>query len=112
MNFATTSIYLRGVGLLRCLIAPKTITVVIFAVGGIALVPGYMNAFLITSLMMDGRPPRKRLDRYPGITILTTADPQMRSQKCGQVLQCSNTIVRLGPLGAALLQRAGGGKLW
>ena len=47
--------------------------IAIFAVGGIALVPGYMNAFLITSLMIDKRPPRKRLDRYPGITILIAA---------------------------------------
>ncbi len=47
--------------------------IAIFAVGGIALVPGYMNAFLITSLMIDRRPLRKRLDTYPGITILIAA---------------------------------------
>ena len=31
------------------------------AVGGIALVPGFMNAFLIASLLLDRRPPRVQL---------------------------------------------------
>jgi len=44
-----------------------------FAVGGIALVPGFMNAFLATSLVMDRRPPRRIPDRYPGISILVAA---------------------------------------
>jgi len=43
------------------------------AVGGIALVPGFMNAFLIASLLLDRRPPRRRIYRYPGITILIAA---------------------------------------
>lgn len=47
--------------------------IAVFAVGGIALVPGYINAFLITGLLIDKRPPRKRLDHYPGITILIAA---------------------------------------
>ena len=47
--------------------------VAVFAVGGIALVPGYMNAFLIVGLLIDKRPPRQRLARYPGITILIAA---------------------------------------
>ena len=47
--------------------------IAIFAVGGIALVPGFMNAFLITSLMIDRRPPRTPLTKYPGVTILIAA---------------------------------------
>lgn len=47
--------------------------VTIFAVGGIALVPGFMNAFLLSSLLMDRRPPRPPLAAYPGITILVAA---------------------------------------
>ena len=48
-------------------------TLAIFAVGGIALVPGFMNAFLVAGLLLDRRPTRKRLVAYPGITILIAA---------------------------------------
>jgi biofilm PGA synthesis N-glycosyltransferase PgaC len=48
-------------------------TLAIFAIGGIAIVPGFMNAFLVTSLLMDRRPRRKPLAAYPGITILVAA---------------------------------------
>ena len=37
----------------------------LLAVGGIALVPGFMNAFLIASLLLDRRPPRGQPSRYP-----------------------------------------------
>ncbi len=43
------------------------------AVGGIALVPGFMNAFLVASLLFDRRPARRRIYRYPGVTILIAA---------------------------------------
>ncbi|MFJ4290484.1 glycosyltransferase [Cupriavidus sp. NPDC089707] len=42
-------------------------------VGGIAIIPGFMNAFLIASLAMDRRPPRRQLDDYPPLTILIAA---------------------------------------
>jgi hypothetical protein len=38
--------------------------VAIFAVGGIAVLPGMMNAFLVTGLLLDRRPPRKPLVDY------------------------------------------------
>ncbi|MBU0748045.1 MAG: glycosyltransferase family 2 protein [Gammaproteobacteria bacterium] len=41
---------------------------------GIAVVPGFMNAFLVVSLMLDRRPGARRSDaRYPGISILVAA---------------------------------------
>jgi biofilm PGA synthesis N-glycosyltransferase PgaC len=43
------------------------------AVGGIALVPGFMNAFLIASLLLDRRPPRMQPTRYPSVSILIAA---------------------------------------
>ena len=43
------------------------------AVGGIALVPGFMNAFLIASLLLDRRPPRMKPSRYPAVSILIAA---------------------------------------
>jgi biofilm PGA synthesis N-glycosyltransferase PgaC len=42
-------------------------------IGGIAIVPGFMNAFLIGSLAMDRRPMRRHLDTYPPLTILIAA---------------------------------------
>jgi biofilm PGA synthesis N-glycosyltransferase PgaC len=39
----------------------------------IAFVPGFMNAFLATSLLLDRRPLRRRLAAYPGVTILIAA---------------------------------------
>ncbi|HWJ37403.1 MAG TPA: glycosyltransferase [Sphingomicrobium sp.] len=39
----------------------------------IAFVPGFMNAFLATSLLLDKRPPRRRPAIYPGVTILIAA---------------------------------------
>lgn len=44
-----------------------------FVVGGIALVPGFMNAFLAASLLLDRRPPRNIPAQYPGISILVAA---------------------------------------
>jgi biofilm PGA synthesis N-glycosyltransferase PgaC len=45
----------------------------LFAVGGIALVPGFMNAFLIASLLLDRRPARKQPAQYPDVSILIAA---------------------------------------
>ena len=45
----------------------------LFAVGGIALVPGFMNSFLIASLILDRRPPRMQPSRYPAVSILIAA---------------------------------------
>jgi biofilm PGA synthesis N-glycosyltransferase PgaC len=42
-------------------------------IAGIALIPGFMNAFLIASLALDRRPGRARLANYPGLTILVAA---------------------------------------
>jgi biofilm PGA synthesis N-glycosyltransferase PgaC len=48
-------------------------TFALLAVGGIALVPGFMNAFLIASLLLDRRPTRMQPSRYPAISILIAA---------------------------------------
>ena len=47
--------------------------VAIFAVGGIAVLPGMMNAFLVTGLLLDKRPQRQKLMDYPAISILVAA---------------------------------------
>lgn len=47
--------------------------VAIFAVGGIAVLPGMMNAFLVAALLLDRRPPRRKLMDYPAISLLVAA---------------------------------------
>ncbi|HUG46665.1 MAG TPA: glycosyltransferase [Sphingomicrobium sp.] len=45
----------------------------LFAISFIAYVPGFMNAFLVTSLLLDRRPRRRKPDVYPGVTVLIAA---------------------------------------
>lgn len=40
---------------------------------GIAILPGFMNAFLVTGLLLDRRPPRAVITEYPGVTVLVAA---------------------------------------
>ena len=47
--------------------------IAITIVGGIALIPGFMNAFLATSLLLDKRPVHRRLVGYPSLSILIAA---------------------------------------
>lgn len=44
-----------------------------FLIASIAIIPGFMNAFLLFSLLLDKRPQRKHLDSYPPLTILIAA---------------------------------------
>ena len=45
----------------------------IWALTFIAFVPGFMNAFLAVSLLLDRRPPRRKPLFYPGVSILIAA---------------------------------------
>lgn len=47
--------------------------IALLVIGGIALVPGLMNAFLAASLLLDRRPLRRSWDGYPAISILIAA---------------------------------------
>jgi biofilm PGA synthesis N-glycosyltransferase PgaC len=42
----------------------------LYLVSFIAYVPGFMNAFLMVSLLLDRRPPRAKAERLPGVTVL------------------------------------------
>lgn len=43
-------------------------------VAGVALLPGFMSAFLVASLLIDSRPPRRRdIKNYPAVTVLVAA---------------------------------------
>ena len=45
----------------------------------IAYAPGFMNAFMILSLLMDRRPARIQLESYPALTILVAAYQEERT---------------------------------
>ena len=45
----------------------------IFIIFGIAIIPGFINAFLSSSLLFDNRPKKKIIETYPPITILISA---------------------------------------
>jgi biofilm PGA synthesis N-glycosyltransferase PgaC len=45
----------------------------LFAISFIAYVPGFMNAFLVTTLLLDRRPPKEPPLLYPGLTVLIAA---------------------------------------
>lgn len=44
-----------------------------FAILSIAIVPGFMNAFLACGLLLDRRPPRRWIGAYPGVSIIIAA---------------------------------------
>ena len=44
-----------------------------FVIFGIAIIPGFMNAFLIIGLLLDRRPKRKSIAYFPDISILVAA---------------------------------------
>ncbi|HWW11180.1 MAG TPA: glycosyltransferase [Brevundimonas sp.] len=45
----------------------------VIAIGFIAYVPGFMNAFLLSTLALDRRPNRVKPRRYPAVSILVAA---------------------------------------
>jgi poly-beta-1,6-N-acetyl-D-glucosamine synthase len=51
----------------------------IFLLGGLAIVPGMMNMFVAASLVLDKRPPRRALARYPGVSVLIFVRNQAQS---------------------------------
>jgi biofilm PGA synthesis N-glycosyltransferase PgaC len=66
------SVYLAGAWMhdLAMLTSPMF---ALWALTFIAFVPGFMNAFLATSLLLDARPPRNKHALYPGVTLLVAA---------------------------------------
>jgi biofilm PGA synthesis N-glycosyltransferase PgaC len=51
----------------------------LFAITFIAYVPGFMNTFLVTSLLLDRRPGRRQPAAYPPVTILVAAYEEERA---------------------------------
>jgi len=70
--WTTLSVYLAGAWMhdLASLTSPMFS---LWALTFIAFVPGFMNAFLATSLLLDARPARNKHAIYPGVTLLIAA---------------------------------------
>jgi biofilm PGA synthesis N-glycosyltransferase PgaC len=47
--------------------------IAIFLIGFIAIIPGFMNAFIMVALALDKRPPVPLHDQYPSVTVLVAA---------------------------------------
>lgn len=45
----------------------------VFLIAFIAIVPGFMNAFVVASMLLDNRPARVKPRRYPPVTLLIPA---------------------------------------
>ncbi|MCT2559411.1 glycosyltransferase family 2 protein [Tsuneonella sp. YG55] len=58
---------------LRDLSAIVGVTIAAVIIAFIAYIPGFMNAFLLSTLLFDRNPPRRRVNSYPGTTILVAA---------------------------------------
>jgi biofilm PGA synthesis N-glycosyltransferase PgaC len=44
-----------------------------FLIGFIAIIPGFMNAFIMVALALDKRPSLKVFETYPAVTVLVAA---------------------------------------
>lgn len=67
----------------------------------IAFVPGFMNAFLATSLLLDRRPPRRTPLAYPCVSILVAAYNEEAG--IGATLESIARLNYLGPVEALVI---------
>lgn len=81
-KFALTVVFSLAWALLSLRLAHRWIEDLSLLVGGplahlvilgIAILPGFMNAFLVVGLLLDQRPPRAAVTDYPGVTVLVAA---------------------------------------
>jgi len=45
----------------------------LYVIGFVAVIPGFMNAFIVLSLLLDARPIRKLIAEFPPVTVLVPA---------------------------------------
>lgn len=67
----------------------------------IAFIPGFMNAFLATSLLLDKRPPRRLPLAYPGVSILIAAYNEEAG--IGATLESIANLNYVGPIEALVI---------
>lgn len=64
----------------------------LLVIGGIALVPGFMNAFLAISILVDQRPPRLEFEQYPPSASSSPRSTRPRSSSGRSARSLSRTI--------------------
>jgi biofilm PGA synthesis N-glycosyltransferase PgaC len=76
----------------------------IFFIGGLALVPSAMNVFIVASLLLDRRPPRRALARYPALSVLMYVRDQ--AQSIGETIESIRRQEYPGPFEVILIDDA------
>ncbi|HTN48123.1 MAG TPA: glycosyltransferase [Burkholderiaceae bacterium] len=75
-----------------------------FFIGGLALVPSAMNVFIVASLLLDRRPPRRALARYPALSVLMYVRDQ--AQSIAQTIESIRRQEYPGPFEVILIDDA------
>jgi biofilm PGA synthesis N-glycosyltransferase PgaC len=76
----------------------------IFSIGGLALVPSAMNMFIVAGLLLDRRPPRRALARYPALSVLMYVRDQ--AQSIAQTIESIRRQEYPGPFEVILIDDA------
>jgi poly-beta-1,6-N-acetyl-D-glucosamine synthase len=76
----------------------------VFFIGGLALVPSAMNMFIVASLLLDRRPPRRALARYPALSVLMYVRDQ--AQSIAQTIESIRRQEYPGPFEVILIDDA------
>ena len=76
----------------------------IFFIGGLALVPSTVNMFVVASLLMDRRPPRRALARYPALSVLMYVRDS--AQSIGETIESIRRQEYPGPFEVILIDDA------
>lgn len=72
IGWTAMSVWL-SLGWVHDLAGVTSLAFAVTAITFIAYVPGFMNAFLLSTLLFDRKPPRRPPAIYPGVTILVAA---------------------------------------
>ncbi len=75
-----------------------------FFTGGLALVPSTMNMFIVATLLLDKRPPRRALARYPALSVLMYVRDQ--AQSIAQTIESIRRQEYPGPFEVILIDDA------
>ncbi|MGZ9074399.1 MAG: glycosyltransferase [Burkholderiaceae bacterium] len=76
----------------------------IFFIGGLALVPSAINMFVVASLLMDCRPPRRALAKYPALSVLMYVRDS--AQSIGETIESIRRQEYPGPFEVILIDDA------
>jgi biofilm PGA synthesis N-glycosyltransferase PgaC len=76
----------------------------VFFIGGLALIPSTMNMFIVAGLLLDRRPPRRALARYPALSVLMYVRDQ--AQSIAQTIESIRRQEYPGPFEVILIDDA------